>query len=90
MRLIAAEMEMRQTCKACGGEDKFDFHVPDGAWKGVVLAHLHNRVVCLNRFDDYARRRQVDYSACLRTRSTRLPSAMFTSTRCSPHVGPST
>ena len=71
-------MAMRQMCKACGREDKFDFHVPDDIWKAVVPVRFRNRVLCLNCFDDYARRRQVDYAACLRTLYFAGDRAVFT------------
>jgi hypothetical protein len=52
----------RQTCKACGLPDKFNFHVSDEIWARVVPPHLHKLVVCLPCFDDFARERAVDYS----------------------------
>jgi len=57
----------RQTCKACGRPDKFDFTVPDDVWAAVVPAFLRNRVVCLTCFDDFARAAAVDYSGAIRT-----------------------
>jgi hypothetical protein len=30
----------RQTCKACGRPNKFDFHVPDKVWAAVVPPEL--------------------------------------------------
>lgn len=58
---------MRQTCKACGRPDKFDFTVADGIWQAVVPVELQNRVVCLFCFDEFARSRDVDYSTSLHT-----------------------
>lgn len=58
---------MRQTCKACGRPDKFDFSLPDDVWAAVVPADLVNRVVCLGCFDEYAREAGVDYSGVLST-----------------------
>ena len=55
----------RQTCKACGRPDKFDFHVPDDVWKRVVPVEYQNRVVCLACFDEFAFERQIDYSDSL-------------------------
>jgi hypothetical protein len=56
---------MRQTCKACGRPDKFDFTVPDEVWSAAVPEALQNRVVCLFCFDELARQRNVDYAASL-------------------------
>jgi hypothetical protein len=50
----------RQTCKACGWPDKFDFHLPDEVW--VVPPELVNRVVCLFCFDEFARQRGISYA----------------------------
>lgn len=47
--------------------DKFNFHVPDEIWAAVVPKPLRHRVVCLGCFDDFARSRDVDYAASLRT-----------------------
>ena len=55
-------MNLRQRCKACGREDKFDFHVPDDIWRQVVPPELVNRVVCLGCFDEFARGKAVDYA----------------------------
>ena len=62
-----ARREMRQRCKVCGCRDKFDFHVPDFVWANVVPQRYRNRVVCLACFDDFAKRKGVDYSTSLRT-----------------------
>lgn len=56
----------RQTCKACGYRDKFDFHVPDVIWKAIVPERFVNHVVCLTCFDDFARLKGVDYAPYLR------------------------
>lgn len=58
---------MRQTCKECYRQDKFDFSVPDDVWAAVVPAELVNRVVCLACFDEFARRKGVDYAGALTT-----------------------
>jgi hypothetical protein len=57
----------RQTCKACGRPDKFDFSVPDRLWAAVVPPALLERVVCLGCFDEFAREAGVDYSGELTT-----------------------
>lgn len=57
---------MRQTCKACGRPDKFNFDVPDHVWRAVVPVELQTRVVCLACFDTFARKNNVDYAASLR------------------------
>ena len=54
--------DQRQTCKACGRPDKFDFHVPDKVWAAVVPPELVNRVVCLFCFDEFARQKGVSYA----------------------------
>lgn len=65
--LPTAESNQQQTCKACGHQDKFDFHVPSDLWKRVVPSWLRNRVVCLYCFDEFAHERNIDYAASLRT-----------------------
>jgi hypothetical protein len=67
---------MRQACKACGRQDKFDFHVSDDAWAYVVPAELVNRVVCLACFDEFARRKSVDYARALTTEAGFVPTAV--------------
>jgi hypothetical protein len=57
----------RQTCKACGRPDKFDFHVPDRVWAAVVPASLRNRVVCLYCFDSFAHAKGVEYGKHIHT-----------------------
>jgi hypothetical protein len=57
----------RQTCKACGHRDKFNFNVPDEVWAAVVPPELVNRVICLACFDEFARQRDVSYATHLRT-----------------------
>jgi hypothetical protein len=52
----------RQTCKACGRPDKFDFHVPDEVWAAVVPPELVTRVVCLFCFDEFARQKRISYA----------------------------
>lgn len=56
----------RQTCKVCGCEDKFDFHVPDDVWKNAVPVQYQNDAVCLSCFDEFARKKQIDYSDALK------------------------
>ena len=58
---IAERDESRQTCKACGQADYFNFDVPDEVWVAVVPEHLRNRVVCLGCFDRFALTRGVQY-----------------------------
>jgi hypothetical protein len=55
--------QQRQTCKACGRPDKFDFTLPDEVWAAVVPPELVNRVVCLFCFDEFAQAKQVPYRA---------------------------
>jgi len=55
----------RQTCKACGCPDKFDFHVPDSVWNEIVPQEFCNKVVCLGCFDKFAYERQIDYAESL-------------------------
>ena len=57
----------RQSCKACGRRDHFDFHVPDDVWAAVVPMELRNLVVCLSCFDRFAREAHHDYSKAVRT-----------------------
>ncbi|GEA17514.1 hypothetical protein E306M_06480 [Moorella sp. E306M] len=57
--------ELRQRCKVCGCRDKFDFDVPDEVWQAVVPPKYQNRVVCLACFDDFAKKKEVDYSASI-------------------------
>ena len=52
----------RQTCKACGRPDKFNFHVADDQWERIVPSELRTRVVCLPCFDDFAAKREERYS----------------------------
>ena len=58
--------KLRQTCKACGRPDKFNFNVPDWLWAAVVPENLINRVVCLYCFDEFAKQQGVDYAGHLR------------------------
>jgi hypothetical protein len=60
-------IHQRQTCKACGRPDKFDFHVPDEVWAAVVPPELANKVVCLYCFDEFAHQRQVAYASHIHT-----------------------
>lgn len=52
----------RQTCKACGVVDGFDFHVSDETWSAVVPERLRNRVVCLTCFDGFAADAGIEYA----------------------------
>jgi hypothetical protein len=55
-------MLSRQTCKACGRPDKFNFHVGDEEWGRIVPPGLLTRVVCLGCFDEFAARAGETYS----------------------------
>ncbi|HWP56458.1 MAG TPA: hypothetical protein VNL14_01075 [Candidatus Acidoferrales bacterium] len=55
----------RQTCSVCRCVDKFNFHVPNDLWHQVVPARYRNRVVCLECFDEFASKKNVDYSGYL-------------------------
>jgi hypothetical protein len=55
----------QQTCKVCGCQDRFNFHVPDELWKSIVPLEFQNRVVCLPCFDQFAFEKQIDYSDSL-------------------------
>lgn len=57
---------LQQRCKACGCRDKFDFHISDEIWRRVVPLRYQNRVVCLACFDDFAKKKEVNYSASLK------------------------
>lgn len=59
--------EQRQRCKVCGCRDKFDFHMEDEVWQEVLPKKYHNRVVCLACFDDFAKKKGVDYTTSLQT-----------------------
>jgi len=52
----------RQTCKACGNRDAFDFHVSDETWTRIVPPHLRTRVVCLCCFDKFAKEHGISYA----------------------------
>jgi hypothetical protein len=54
---------LRQTCKACGHIDKFNFNVPDDLWAAVVPTDMVSKVVCLACFDGFAHDKGIDYSA---------------------------
>jgi len=64
-RLSGWGNRQRQTCKACGAPDKFNFHVPNAIWRSVVPKELQNHVVCLGCFDDFANDKDVDYATSL-------------------------
>lgn len=57
---------MTHWCKSCGRPDKFDFNVPDELWQAALPPELHNRVVCLHCFDDYAWKAGVEYGPALK------------------------
>jgi len=59
--------ECGQRCKVCGCRDKFNFSVPDKLWKRVVPVKYRNRVVCLSCFDDFAKKKEIDYSTSIET-----------------------
>ena len=46
--------------------DKFNFTVSDDVWTAVVPSDLRNFVVCLGCFDDFAKRKGVNYATSLR------------------------
>lgn len=52
----------KQTCKACGKRDGFNFHVSDETWARIVPPEFSTRVVCLHCFDLFARERGVSYA----------------------------
>jgi hypothetical protein len=56
----------QQRCKVCGCRDKFNFTIDDSLWKKVVPEKYQNRVVCLSCFDDFAKKKEVDYSTSLK------------------------
>ena len=58
---------LQQKCKVCGCRDKFNFHVTDDIWQRVIPSTYQNRVVCLACFDDFAKKKEVDYSTSLTT-----------------------
>lgn len=62
---MAGMDSQRQTCKACHRPDKFNFHVPDQVWTEVVPPELRRLVVCLDCFDEFARRSGVEYASAL-------------------------
>lgn len=70
----------RQRCKVCWHADGFDFQVTDEVWLRVLPKHLHDHVVCLRCFDDFAFAAKVDYSRHLTTLhfSGRQVAAIFT------------
>jgi len=57
----------RQKCGVCKCEDKFNFHVSDELWRQVVGQAYWNKVVCLQCFDEFARKKQIDYSDSIET-----------------------
>lgn len=50
------------TCKVCGRPDKFDFYVPDELWQAIVPPSFQGNVVCLCCFDDFAKKKGINYS----------------------------
>ena len=54
-----------QICKVCGSRDKFNFNVSDEIWRYVIPEQFLNRVVCLACFDEFARRRGINYAPYL-------------------------
>jgi len=56
---------LQQRCKVCGCRDKFDFHVSDNVWEEIVPDKYKNRVVCLACFDDFASKKEIDYSSSI-------------------------
>jgi hypothetical protein len=58
---------IRQKCHVCHCEDKFNFHVSDELWRQVVPQPLWHNVVCLQCFDELARKKNIDYSDSIGT-----------------------
>ena len=58
--------EGRQRCKVCGCADKLNFSVDDETWKAIIPPRYQNRVVCLACFDDFAKKRDIDYLPTLK------------------------
>jgi len=57
----------RQRCSACKCQDKFNFYVPDELWREIVPSQYLNKVVCLQCFDEFARKKNIDYSHSIDT-----------------------
>jgi hypothetical protein len=57
----------RQRCSACKCQDKFNFYVPDEIWREIVPVQYLNKVVCLQCFDEFARKKNIDYSHSIDT-----------------------
>jgi hypothetical protein len=51
------DSQMIQTCKVCGAQDRFNFHVSDEVWARIVPKEIQDHVVCLKCFDKYAKKR---------------------------------
>jgi hypothetical protein len=71
MRMQASKINSarfrRQRCAVCKCNDKFNFAVPNELWRKIVPEEYQNRVVCLQCFDEFARKRNIDYSNALET-----------------------
>lgn len=57
----------RQRCAVCKCNDKFNFAVPNEVWRKIVPPEYQNKVVCLQCFDEFARKQNIDYSNALET-----------------------
>ena len=57
----------RQKCCVCKCEDKFNFSVSDELWRQVVPREFGDKVVCLQCFDELAKKRNIDYSDSIET-----------------------
>lgn len=57
------DYHFQQTCKFCNQPDKFDFTLPNDVWQKALPKELHNRVVCLYCFDDFAKDANVFYGS---------------------------
>lgn len=75
----------RQKCSACKCEDKFNFHVYDELWQQVVPRAYWNKVVCLQCFDEFARKKNIDYSDSIETLYFAGNQASFTFQTVSSH-----
>jgi hypothetical protein len=47
-------------CTVCGSSAKCDFNVPDDVWKTVVPTKYWNKVVCVERFGNFACETQIE------------------------------
>ena len=64
---MAISEPRRQSCTVCGYPDKFDYHIADDVWRGIVPPEHRDHVVCLGCFDDFAHDKGQGYGDSLRT-----------------------